>query len=138
MLPQVHKRGDRNIDINNKYVILLPSAGRCELTDTKQFVAWLLLVGVIIVGGGNAVGAAVVLALPEPLPELSPVTGDAVIRNWSYPREYQQRWMLFDLDREVRGIELRAAAAAGMVDWCDHRYRFDSVETSSGTDIGFW
>jgi len=57
------------------------------VTEEKQFIRWMALVTFLIFGVAKGIPAALILAVPEPLPPLAMETQRSIFRGWLEPRE---------------------------------------------------
>lgn len=83
------------------------------MTDTRQFVRWLLFVTVLIFAGATGIPAALSLTVPEPLPDLDYEQSARVWEVWEGPSHFGDMRALQPLwDEEFR---IDAAAEAALV-----------------------
>ena len=75
------------------------------MRNNRQFVSWMLVIGLLIVGGGHALGMVAVLATPEPMPKLSHATEDSItaVSGW-----YNKMVRELEYERSVANIEFDA------------------------------
>lgn len=105
------------------------------MREEGQFIRWLVFVTCLIFGVAKGIPAALILAIPEPLPSPAAATADAIWLGWDLHREAAQKDMLNQLQRQADAIEVRALLEVGVnpfavvttdADGCGHtQYDYD-------------
>jgi hypothetical protein len=95
------------------------------VTNNTQFVKWMLLIALVIVGGGNVAGYSIAAFVPEPMPKLAPATELASLNGWeSHGIALEKAWFS-EMDYQYFEINASAMAAAGVrYDYCG-RWQYD-------------
>jgi hypothetical protein len=76
------------------------------MREEWQFLRWLAFVALVFFGISEGMPAALILAVPEPLPKLAESTQAAVRKSWTGPREYVQSDLLTDMDHITTNLRI--------------------------------